>query len=141
VVGDDGGQRRARVGLAGAQPGQVQFDQVLDVTLRQLQPSLFVEGLPDLGPRAVLVEAQPADAGDDVEPVAAAAHLARLGLGRAVDGARERAGRVRAAVAKVGEMLRAGQELDRLGPDGVAEDEPGAAVGAGGQFGTVADMG
>jgi hypothetical protein len=69
------------------------------------------------------------------------AHLARLGAGRTIDGARERAGRVAAAVAEAGQVLGAGQELDRLGPDGVAEDQTGPTVRAAGQFGAVADVG
>src|SRR6266536_6256235 len=100
------------------------------MTFRELDGALLVQCAPDLFPGAMLAEPQVSNPHHDVQPVPRAFDLPRFRPGGAVHSPAKQTGRIATAPAETGDLLRAGEKLDRFRPHRVTGAERGPAVDA-----------
>src|SRR5439155_3299809 len=113
---------------------------VLDMAFQELDGSLLVQFPPNLFPGAMLAEPQVADPHHDVQPVPRAFDLPRCRLGGAVHGPAKGTSRLTTAPAEIGDLLRAGEKLDRFRLHRVTVAERCPAVDALPHFRMVAEV-
>jgi len=110
------------------------------MAVRELDGGLLVQCAPDLFPGAMLAEPQVSDPHHDVQPVPRAFDLPRFRPGGAVHGPAKGTSRLTTAPAEIGDLLRAGEKLDRFRPHRMTVAERRPAVNAVPHFGMVAHV-